>query len=86
MATQQQPENSTITTFTLTNVKSGQEVDVKEGTPVFSYYENILSNHITASCVLVETGFSIEGKDGKLRNIVDGLPLRGGEAVEFEGL
>ena len=84
MATQQQPENSTITTFTLTNVKSGQEVDVKEGTPVFSYYENILSNHITASCVLIETGFSIEGKDGKLRNIVDGLPLRGGEAVQFE--
>lgn len=84
MTTQVQPENSNIKEFQIINNQNDNSIDMREGTPVFQYYENILSNHITASAQIVETGKSIEGDDGKLRNAIDGLPIRGGEIVRFE--
>jgi hypothetical protein len=50
---------------------SGVVVDIK-------YYENILSNTVSLSAIITETG---ESQDKKLGNkgMLDGLPIRGGE-------
>ena len=56
-------------------------VDISAGVTQIRYYENIFSPNITASIMVVNTGNTIEGKDGKMTTIYDGLPLRGGERV-----
>ena len=60
----------------------GRTVDVKEGITSFSYYENILSNHLTFQVAIQDSGNSIE-KDGQRVSIVEGLPIRGGEEIRF---
>lgn len=61
---------------------AGRGVDIKEGLTSFSYYENILSNHVTATVAVTDSGNSIE-KDGKKVSILEGLPIRGGEKIRF---
>jgi len=56
-------------------------VDISAGVLQIRYYEDIFSPNITATILVVNTGNTIEGKDGKLTTIYDGLPLRGGERV-----
>ena len=56
-------------------------VDISAGVVQIRYYEDIFSPNITASIMVVNTGDTIEGKDGKMTTIYDGLPLRGGERV-----
>jgi len=56
-------------------------VDISRGALQVRYYEDIFSPNITATILVVNTGNTIEGKDGKLTTIYDGLPLRGGERV-----
>ena len=56
-------------------------VDISAGVTQIRYYEDIFSPNITASIMVVNTGNTIEGKDGKMTTIYDGLPLRGGERV-----
>ena len=56
-------------------------VDISAGVTQIRYYENFFSPNITASIMVVNTGNTIEGKDGKMTTIYDGLPLRGGERV-----
>jgi len=59
-------------------------VDIKQGVVSFDYYEDIFSPTITAKVIVVNTGHSIEGKDGKTQSIYNGLPLRGGERVSIK--
>ncbi len=65
-----------IKELSISNPKTGNAVDMKGGLVEFTYYESILSNHITASLVVSETGNTIDGK-----NMLDGLPVRGGEPI-----
>ena len=65
-----------IKELSISNPKTGNAVDMKGGLVEFTYYESILSNHITATLVVGETGNTIDGK-----NMLDGLPVRGGEPV-----
>ena len=58
-------------------------VDIKGGAVFIDYYEDIFSPTVTAKIVVYNTGDSIEGKDGKLQSIYNGLPLRGGERVSI---
>ena len=51
-------------------------VDISAGVTQIRYYEDIFSPNITASIMVVNTGDTIEGKDGKMTTIYDGLPLR----------
>ena len=68
--------------LSITSWDSGEGVDISTGCIQFKYYESILSNHVTASMVLGETGNTVgEGKQKK--NLLDGLPVRGGEPVRF---
>ena len=56
-------------------------VDISRGSMQIRYFEDIFSPNITASIIVVNTGDTVEGPDGKLTNIYNGLPLRGGERV-----
>ena len=55
--------------------------DISAGAIMIRYYENVFSPMITAKIVVVNTGDSIQGEDGKLQSLYNGFPLRGGERV-----
>ena len=60
-----------------------QDIDIRAGVTSIDYYEDIFSPTITAQIVVFNTGDTIEGKDGKLQSIYNGLPLRGGERLSL---
>ena len=70
--------------FTITSVNGAKTADIKSGVISFNYYEDVYSPMITARLVVVNTGNSIEGEDGKMQSLYNGLPLRGGEKVEIK--
>jgi len=60
-------------------------VDIRLGTVAIDYYEDIFSPTITTKITVVNTGDAvISAKDGKLKSIYNGLPLRGGERVSIK--
>ena len=61
-------------------------VDMLGACVELKYYESVLSNTISASAVIVETGFTDRtNKDGNpIMGIIDTLPVRGGEPVFLE--
>jgi hypothetical protein len=68
-----------INKFLITS-NTGKQADVSLGVVEYKYYENVLSNFITASVTVVETGM----KEGPEASSLDGLPLRGGEITEID--
>lgn len=56
-------------------------IDIKALCASIDYYEDIYSPTLTAKIVVINTGQSIKGPDGKLTSLYTGLPLRGGERV-----
>ncbi len=60
-----------------------QDIDISTGVLGIDYYEDIFSPTITAKILVYNTGDSIEGKDGKMQSIYNGLPLRGGERLSL---
>tara|TARA_B000000557_G_scaffold173222_1_gene140901 strand:- start:3793 stop:5067 length:1275 start_codon:yes stop_codon:yes gene_type:complete len=62
------------------NGNFGGSVDLSEGIGEFRLYESVLSNTVTATAVVVETG---NVRDGKNVGTVDGLPIRGGEKTNI---
>jgi hypothetical protein len=78
-----------ITRFQIYQAKNGGDsIDMSTGTVELNYYESVLSNSVSASVTIVETGFTDKkvGDTTKPRGIIDTLPIRGGEQVilEFE--
>ena len=67
--------------FTVESADGGRTVDIRQGVVGFVYYENILAPSVTATVVVINTGGTIRGKNGKMQGIYNGLPLRGGERV-----
>ena len=61
-----------------------QDVDIRNGVMSIDYYEDIFSPTVTAKIVVYNTGDTIEGKDGKIQSLYNGLPLRGGERVSLK--
>ena len=56
-------------------------LDISVMVPEFSYYESVLSNVITASMVVTETGFEAKKNETiASRRSFDGLPIRGRES------
>ena len=74
---------SILEVVTLEANDQSQDVDIRNGVMSIDYYEDIFSPTVTAKIVVYNTGDSIEGKDGKLQSIYNGLPLRGGERVSI---
>lgn len=78
-------EKANIKSFVIQAAKDeGRGVDVKNGLTSFSFYENILSNNITAQVKVFDSGNSIKDDSGKLVSIIEGLPIRGGEEIRFD--
>ena len=80
-------EAGNISRFTLqSNKKSGKVIDISNGVMEFRYYESILSNTVSATATILETGYSTNQK-GKTRTkgtILDQLPVRGGERACYQ--
>lgn len=70
-----------IKKFQVTNNRTGNSVDLSAGIVEYSFYENVLSNNITARAIVVETGNQDQGAQD---STIDGLPIRGGEKVVIE--
>jgi len=74
-----QPGN--ITRFQInsnTRGESVKSVDLSAGVVDYRYYESVLSNHISATAMIVDTGNSDVG------GVLDGLPVRGGEETRIK--
>lgn len=77
-------KDADIKSFVIQAAKDeGRGVDVKEGISSFAFYENIMSNHLTALVKVTDSGNSIE-KNGKRVSMMEGLPIRGGEEIRFD--
>ena len=70
--------------MTITSVSGEKTADIKTGVISFNYYEDVFSPMIRARLVVVNTGNTITGDDGKVQSLYNGLPLRGGEKVEIK--
>ena len=67
-----------IEKFIITSNSGGSSIDVSAGIVDFRYYESVLSNTISATAQIIETGNS-----GLERGSLDGLPIRGGERTDW---
>ena len=70
--------------FEIEAVDGSKSADIKAGVVSFNYYEDVYSPMITAMVVVVKTGNVIEGDDGKMQSLYNGLPLRGGERMTIK--
>ena len=71
-----QPGN--IERFVITSNTGGGSIELSAGVIDFRYYESVLSNTVTATAQIIETGNSELDK-----GTLDGLPIRGGERTDF---
>lgn len=81
MADNQSTRAGNITKFDIQSTDGTKSIDISAGVVELNYYENILSNSVSMTATVVDTGFT----DSELGNvgIVDGLPLRGGELSDI---
>ena len=76
------PESAgNIVKFRVSSNFTEYAVELAAGVVDFRYYENVLSNNVTATATIVETGYS-DGT-GDSQSTVDGLPIRGGERTDI---
>lgn len=73
-------EPANIVQFSIQS-NEGETVDISAGVAEFSYYESVLSNNITATVSVVETG---NVKGGTIDGLLDNLPIRGGERIDVK--
>jgi len=84
--TQNAPESAgNIVKFQISSNFTDYAVDLSAGVVDFRYYENVLSNSVTATATCVETGYQQDDKGGASgqQSTVDGLPIRGGERTDI---
>jgi len=67
--------------FIIESVDGSKTADISAGVVSFNYYEDLFSPMITGKVVVVNTGNSIKGDDGKMQSLYNGFPLRGGERI-----
>jgi len=72
-----------ISQFQIFQAKNGGDsVDMSPAAVEISYYENVLSNTVSATATIVETGFTDNSsKTPVSKGMIDALPIRGGEQV-----
>ena len=84
--TQNAPESAgNIVKFQISSNFTDYAVELSAGVVDFRYYENVLSNSVTATATCVETGYQADDKGGASgqQSTVDGLPIRGGERTDI---
>ena len=67
--------------FIIESADGSTTVNLAEGVAMFSYFEDIFSPTITAKAYIINDGNTIEGPEGKMTSVYNGLPIRGGERV-----
>ena len=67
--------------FVIESADGSRNVDISAGVIAFTYFENIFSPTLTARAIVVNTGNTIKGENGKMQTVFNGLPIRGGERV-----
>ena len=73
-----------ITKFKISSNLDENSIDLAAGVVDYRYYESVLSNNVTATATVVETGFQEDkGKTGDAPGTIDGLPIRGGERTDI---
>ena len=87
MPSQKSTANSgNIEKFKINSNVSSRSIDLSAGVGEIRYYESIMSNAITASAVITETGFvdsNNPNRPSTQPSTLDWLPIRGGERVDF---
>ena len=86
MSSQLSPEQpGNIEKFKISSNFTDYAVDLSGGLVDFYYYESVLSNSVTATATIMETGFQQDdkGNAGASTGTVDGLPIRGGERTDI---
>lgn len=87
MATQNKDTRAgDIIKFDVYSNKGGKAVDLSGGISDLRYYESVLSNSVSLSVVVSDTGYKADG-DGKPKEdigVLDDLPIRGGEQCVIE--
>jgi len=79
MATKQSSRSGNIRKFELHQAKNnGTTIDISGSVTEIKYYEDILSNSVSLSAIITETGETDDNNVGN-KGILDGLPVRGGE-------
>ncbi len=74
-------DSSIYEKFIVESADRSKSADISEGVIAFTYFENIFSPYLTARVIVTNTSGAIEGEDGNMQSIYNGLPLRGGERV-----
>ena len=67
--------------FIIESADGSRNVDISAGVIAFTYFENIFSPTITARAIVVNTGNTVKGEDGRMQTVFNGLPIRGGERL-----
>jgi hypothetical protein len=70
--------------FIIESADGSKTVDIASGVVNFTYYENLFSPTLTAKAIVVNSGNTVKGDDGKQKSLYNGLPLRGGERVSVK--
>ena len=85
MSTQIDPAQAgNISKFKISSNLDENSIDLSAGVVDYRYYESVLSNNVTATATVVETGFQEDkGKTGDAPGTIDGLPIRGGERTDI---
>tara|TARA_R100000458_G_C8271041_1_gene245770 strand:+ start:1179 stop:2597 length:1419 start_codon:yes stop_codon:yes gene_type:complete len=79
MANKQSSLPGQILEFELFQAKDGgQSIDISSAVVEIRYYEDVLSNSVSLSAIVAETGGSDKKSFGN-KGVLDGLPIRGGE-------
>jgi hypothetical protein len=75
--------SSTISKFTVFPTNGDPERDIASLIMELKYYENLLSNSLTLSVIIADSG-GLEQDKSDMIGILDGIPIRGGERVVIE--
>mgnify|MGYP003134741414 CR=1 FL=1 len=73
-----------ISEFKISSNSDSNAVDLSGGVVDFRYYESVLANNITATAVIVDSGYETTGGNVKAsKGVLDSLPIRGGERTDI---
>ena len=69
-------DSSLYEKFIIESVDGSKTANIAEGVVSFNYNEDLYSPMLTAKVLVIYTGNTIQGKDGKFESLYNGFPLR----------
>ena len=75
-------EPGDIIDFSISSNSKNFSIDISPSVVEFRYFESVLSNTVTATAAVIDTGVQADSKIGE-GSIIDALPIRGGERVDI---